>query len=107
MFIFRANFFRPPSKMPSRTPISLTISIIWVWNAKLGNFNYQEGKRAFESTHVDILMFNVQNLLPHENWGELPKRPNKIFAADPLMKTAKFSQFGRKKAKFPTLLPIL
>jgi len=29
-------------------------------------------------------------------------RPNKIFAAKPLLKTVKFSQFGREKTKFPT-----
>jgi len=32
------------------------------------------------------------------------KRPNKIFAAKPLLKTAKFLQFGRKKAKYLTLV---
>jgi len=32
------------------------------------------------------------------------KRPNKVYAAKPLEKMAKFLQFGRKKAIFPTLV---
>jgi len=34
---------------------SLVISILWVCNDKLGNFNCHEGKRACESAHGDIL----------------------------------------------------
>jgi len=32
---------------------------------KLGNFNCQEGKRACESAHGDILMFKFRNGAPH------------------------------------------
>jgi len=37
--------------------VSLTISILWVWNVKLGNFNCQdqEVKCACESANWDIL----------------------------------------------------
>jgi len=46
--------------------------------------------------------FKLENMA-----GQISKntknRPNKIFAAKPLLKTTKFSEFGRKKAKFSTL----
>jgi len=37
-----------------------------------------------------------------QNTQKKAKRPNNICAAK-LLKTAKFSQFGRKKVKFPAL----
>jgi len=64
----------------------------WVWEA--GNFNCQQGKRACESVHGDLLSDEIPDVKPHARWGKfskIPKRPNEIIAAELLLKTAKFS----------------
>jgi len=79
--------------------VSLPISIFWVWNVKLGNLNRQEGKFACESAHGDILnvknAFKVDQNMAGQISKNTHKMPNKIFAAKPLLKTTKFSQFDR------------
>jgi len=45
--------------------VSLTISILWIWNVKLGNFIYQEGNRACESAHGDILSVQIPDYWHH------------------------------------------
>jgi len=44
----------------------LTISILWIWNSKLGNFNCQTGNRACENSYGDIVV-------PHTNSVKLSK----------------------------------
>jgi len=86
---------------------SLTISIHWIWNVKLGNFNSQDGKRACEGAHGDILSIYISECVNTckfgQNFKNIQKRSNKISVAKPLLKTAKFFQFGLTKARFPTL----
>jgi len=74
------------------TSIIIFNSMLWVWEA--GNFNCQQGKRACESVHGDLLSDEIPDVKPHARWGKfskIPKRPNEIIAAELLLKTAKFS----------------
>jgi len=62
---------------------------------------------AFEFRNV-VSHANQAKIRPNfQKYSKKTKRPNNIFAAKQLLKTVKLSQFGRKKAKFPTQAKIL
>ena len=72
---------------------SLTTSIFWVWNANLGKFIYQEGKRTCETAHGDT--FNVEIA---ESSTTCTLRRNST-------KQPNFHNLAAKEAKFPNLVP--
>jgi len=83
-------------KLQNRMPIdyaSLTISILWVGNVELSNSNCQEGKHSFERAHVTFwVLLWISGCGTTCKFGQIfkntHKRPNKIFAAKRLLKTA-------------------
>jgi len=48
-------------------------------------------------------LMQIRSKCGRSNLQKSSQKAKQIFAAKPLLKMAKFSQFGRKKAKIPTL----
>jgi len=70
----------------------------------------RKGRVLVRMHMMTFWVFKFRNVVPHiilvtirPNFQKYSKKTKQIFAAKPPLKTANFSQFGLKKAKFPTL----